>query len=82
MTAKKIDTGTDHLLADIEDGVLTITKIWSLYGKLRTRTFFLPPRCRARNAPLPPKLRRNLAEFFKVNFARVGRVGVQSKTYC
>ena len=25
MTAKKIDTGTDHLLADIEDGVLTIT---------------------------------------------------------
>ena len=27
MTAKKIDTGTDHLLADIEDGVLTITKI-------------------------------------------------------
>ena len=25
MTAKKIDTGTDHLLADMEDGVLTIT---------------------------------------------------------
>ena len=25
MTAKKIDTGTDHLLTDIEDGVLTIT---------------------------------------------------------